>query len=375
MARDAFGSGRSMPLDIAVNDVILQPFLMARDPGESQREIMGLLYEHAEPRMRGIINSRLSSHLNDHERLPDLEDLYSEAKTRLLVYLNELKADHAVPPCKDFRGYVAAIAYNVCNDYLRQTYPARARLHKKIRDMLHSHPNLGMWKPQDESGRDWVCGFERWRGRRSSDNASSWLHLFYENPDIVSEALAAGTDIQAMELDDLLASTFKHIGGPIKVADAVSVVSNIRGVKDRPVASFDIEQFGLGQCLSDSTLRIDSVLEMREPLVRAWRALCELPRDEFKAYLLYARDSASEDLITLFLDAEITTELEVAATLEMRLGHFRHLCLKRLPMDNESIAKEMGIKIERVYKLRCQAAKRLKKLLSAITAKKLVRHR
>jgi RNA polymerase sigma factor (sigma-70 family) len=359
-----------MPSNRSVNDEILHPFLMAQDHDESQRELMRLLYEHAEPKMRGIINSRLRSHLGDQHHT-DLEDLYSEAKTRLLVYLTELRADPSAPPCKDFGAYASTIAYNVCNDYLRQSYPARSRLHKKIRDMLHSHPKLAMWKPHGERGSDWVCGFNHWRGQRSSSNALPWLHQFYENPETVAHTLAAGADIQVMGLDDLLASTFKHVGGPLKVADAVSLVSDIKGIKDRPAASFDGDEFGVRQSPRDSRLRIDSVLEMREPLVRVWRALRDLPPDEFKAYLLYARDSAREDLITLFIDAEITTESEVAALLEMTITQFHDLCVNRLPMDNEGIAKELGVKIERVYKLRCKAAKRLKKPLSVIHPKKL----
>ena len=44
-----------MPPDTSVNDAILQPFLMAQDFVESQRELMILLSEHAEARIRGII--------------------------------------------------------------------------------------------------------------------------------------------------------------------------------------------------------------------------------------------------------------------------------------------------------------------------------
>lgn len=364
-----------MPSNRSLNDEVLHRFLMAQDSESSQRELTSLLCEHAEPRMRGIIYSRLRSHFGDYEYLPDLDDLCSEAKTNLIEYLTDLKSELATSPCEDFRAYVATIARNVCNDYLRQTYPVRARLYKKIRDMLHSHPKLGMWKPEDETGSDWVCGFNHWRGQASSSGAAPWLHQFYENPDIMTEALAAGTDIQVMDLDDLLASTFKHVGGPIKVADAVSLVSDIKGVKDRPVASFDGDEIGTRHSQPDSRLRIDSVLEMREPLTRAWQAISELPADEFKAYLLYARDSGREPLIKLFVDAEITTESEIAALLGMTMPHFWDLWATRLPMNNESIARELGVKIERVYKLRCNAYKRLKQRLAAIESKKSAGYR
>jgi len=171
-----------------------------------------------------------------------------------------------------------------------------------------------------------------------------------------------------MEIDDLLAAIFADVGEPISLNHVVNVVSDI-GVKDAPVASFDANGAALSLRLPDSRLRIDSVLEMREPLTRVWKGLCELSRDQFKAYLLYARDSSEEDLISLFLDAEITTESEIARLLEMTIDQFHDLCVNRLPMDNESVAKELGVKVEGVYKLRCQAGKLLKKLLSGYSEK------
>jgi hypothetical protein len=111
-------------------------------------------------------------------------------------------------------------------------------------------------------------------------------------------------------------------------------------------------------------MRIDSVLEMRERLAEFWQGLEELPRREFKAYLLYARDTSGEDLITLFIAAKIVTEREIAELLDMSLEQFRDLWLNRLPLDNDGISSELGVTVERVYKLRCQAGKRLKKFLS-----------
>ena len=95
-----------------------------------------------------------------------------------------------------------------------------------------------------------------------------------------------------------------------------------------------------------------------------WEALRQLPRDEFKVYMLYARDVSGEDLITLFLAAKIVTASQIAELLDLTTDQFQDFWLTRLPLDNESIAEELGIKVERVYKLRFQAGKRLKVLLS-----------
>ncbi len=181
----------------SANDPALKRFLSAGDVAESERQLEILLADHAESRIKTIIMARLRSYFNNYERHPDFEDLYSEVKTRLVTYLEELKAAPAARPCKDFRGYVAAIAHNVCNDYLRQMYPARTRLYKSVRDLLHAHPDFAIWRTRDENNRnDWSCGFSSWQVIRGTPEATAWLQQFYENPHAVIETLAPGTDIQ-----------------------------------------------------------------------------------------------------------------------------------------------------------------------------------
>jgi hypothetical protein len=82
------------------------------------------------------------------------------------------------------------------------------------------------------------------------------------------------------------------------------------------------------------------------------------------------RDSSGEDLINLLVGAEIATEEEIALLLGMNLDEFRYLRLNRLPLDNGTIGKELGVTLERVYKLRFRAGKRLKSLLDEINSKK-----
>jgi RNA polymerase sigma factor (sigma-70 family) len=349
----------------SLNDPILDPFLTSRDVWQSERHLARLLEDHAESRIKGIIMARLHSYFKSYERHPDYEDLYSEVKTKIVTFLKELKEDPAARPCKDFRGYVAAITHNACHDYLRHMYPARTRLYKQVRDLLNAHPDFAIWRRKDEKGRnDWVCGFAQWQSVKLTSKAADWAQRFYENPSYMSETISEGRDIQLMELDDLLAAIFNQVGESISIEDVVSIIADIKGIKDLPSISFDSAEGSLAEDLSDSRLRIDSILEMREPLKLFWEALRQLPSEEFRVYILYASDTSGEDLITLFLAARIVTETEIVHLLGISIDQFRDLWLNRLPLDNESIAKELGIKIERVYKLRFQAGKRLKALLS-----------
>ena len=83
-------SGEMMSFNCLVSDAILHHFLMAQDFFESQAELKTLVSLHAEPCIKSIIIARLRNYFK-HERHPDYEDLFSEAKTRLLTYLGELK--------------------------------------------------------------------------------------------------------------------------------------------------------------------------------------------------------------------------------------------------------------------------------------------
>ena len=180
------------------NDVILEPFLMAEDPAKAEQELITLLSAHAEARLRGIVRNRLGMTQTPNGGFSDYEDLCSDVRTRLVGYLNDLKAG-PTEPCQDFRGYVSAVAHNVCHDYFRRLYPARARLQKRLRDFLHAHPNFGIWKPNEEATADWVCGFDEWLGMRSSPGTSASISLLRED-DRAPLALTGGRDVLGVEL-------------------------------------------------------------------------------------------------------------------------------------------------------------------------------
>jgi hypothetical protein len=197
------------------------------------------------------------------------------------------------------------------------------------------------------------------------------MRRFYENPESAVEALAEGGDIQSIEIERLVGSLFTHLKEPVRFSDLVDLVADIRGVRDLPVTSLEGED-GIGDDMRDSKLGIDSVLELREVLTQGWKVLREMRRDDFKAYMLYARDGSGENLINLFLHVEVTTEEEVAQLLGVPLEVLTDLRLHRLPLDNREIADELGITLELLYKRRYRAGRRLKRLLVEISKKETV---
>jgi len=345
------------------NDAILQPFLLARDDAESEKQLAVLLEQHSEEMIKSIIMGRLRSDFFNYTRHPYFEDLYNEALMKVVAYLRELKSNRDAQPCRDFRGYVATITHNICNDYLREMYPARTRLYGRLRHLLNTNPDFAIWKSNEEDRGNWVCGFENWKEKKSASGAQDWFESYSQTPGAFFESLELDQSAYQTELDDLLAAIFNYVGGPVKVDEIVSVIADIKGIRDMPQTNINDLAYERLQGMSESSLRIDEMLEMRATLRLFWEKLCLLPREEFKVYTLYARDTSGEDIITLFLAARIATESEIAEQLEMSMEQVRDLWLNRLPLDNDSIARELGIKVERVYKLRCQAGKRMKTFL------------
>ncbi|MGH9764517.1 MAG: hypothetical protein ACREDR_46335, partial [Blastocatellia bacterium] len=205
-----------MSYDRSLNDVILHPFLMAEDFVESQNQLMILLCNHAEPRIKSIIIIRLRAFQNIHASHPDFEDVFSEAKTRVLAYLQELKARLA-EPCKDFLSYVGAIADIACTDYFRERYPVRARLYKAIRDSLNNNPQFVIWKAAERRAGEWLAGLANWPdGEPSYDTA---LRNFRDEREALTGRLSSIGDVQAMRTIDLVRAVLEMAGKPIRVTD------------------------------------------------------------------------------------------------------------------------------------------------------------
>lgn len=364
-----------MASETLLNDVVLMPFLMAQDPADAQHQLALVVSTQVEARIRAIISVGLSSDSMSQAPAADLEDLSSEVKTRLVAYLQELKANPLAHPCRDFRAYVARAAHNACRDYFRQLYPARARLDRSVRYLLENNSSFAIWRmPAKRTDKgEWVCGFDIWRGGKPSSTLSQLIQSSYVNTEAHEQILNAFEYKVNGDLSELVSSIFKKIGEPIRLSELVNLIAEIQGIKEGPNPSLSDSE--LDWSFADPTLRIDHLLELREPLTRVWRVLRRLPRNEFKAYLLYARDTQGDDLINLFLDAKITTSDEIAVLLEMTHEDFDELRAKRLPLDNEAIAEEVGVSGDKVYKLRHLAARRVKGFLNQVFVEKTSKRR
>jgi len=124
-------------------DPLLIPFLAASDADQEVLLLAHLNTEHVEPTVRPILGYKLQLHLRPGElnqRRADIERSITTSSC-VLRRLHALKQDPTNKPITNLHNYVATIARNTCDDYLRRKYPLRRSLKDKVRHCLASHPS------------------------------------------------------------------------------------------------------------------------------------------------------------------------------------------------------------------------------------------
>jgi hypothetical protein len=109
--------------------------------------------------------------------------------------------------------------------------------------------------------------------------------------------------------------------------------------------------------LADARPAADSRLSEQQYIQRLWKEICDLPIEHRKALLFNLQDSAGGD-IQLFDFLGIASIPQIAAALEMEPMVFAELW-NRLPLDDLSIGRELGLSRQDVANRRSSARKRL----------------
>ena len=130
-------------------DLLLLSYLHSPLESERERLLSELMLVRAAPVIRHTLRLRLNfyvDHTGASPNNPEAEDLYHDIIAKLIERLNEAKGDPERQEIRDFRQYVARVAVNACNDYLRGRSPARSRLKNNLRDLLDRHPDFLLWR-------------------------------------------------------------------------------------------------------------------------------------------------------------------------------------------------------------------------------------
>jgi hypothetical protein len=342
-------------------DVLLLPFLCAKDEAESERLLAQLLSEQVEPVITRIIKNKLRVPLSPaqgQERNQDALEIAGDLRITILTELRRLKSNAAAKAINNLQHYVAIKAYSACADYFREKNPHRWRLKNSLRHHLRQNPDFALWESVEHR---WLCGLSLWREavpQQAKQYPADKLRQLSENAGAALATSLPNVDVQSLQPAELLAAIFERAGQPVELDRLVSIAAEVWGVRDQPLESFDDESSHLNGSLVDASVRVDAAFEQRLYLEKLWIEVCELPRLQRVALLLNLRDAGGGSVIAFIPFLKIASRHEIAETLAMTDEQFAELW-NNLPLDDTSIAGLLGVTRQQVINLRKTARERL----------------
>jgi len=336
-------------------DPLLLPFLTAGDESEEGMVLARLNAEQVEPTVRPILGSRLQPYFRRsdlNQDCSDIEEVYHDVQLRLIKRLRALKQDPTDKPITNLHNYVAAIARNTCDEYLRRKYPLRRSLKDKVRHCLTNHSEFTLW---EDTEHVWLAGLAGWENRWGA------VSEFTATSDELYERLGTqlqAVDVQRLKLHELMMAIFKIALAPIELDHFTALVATLWGIEDHAVQSFD----GGGYVSFDQTVDTgadqERVTEQRQMLQLLWREICELPRRHRVALLLNLNSAHGVNVILLLPATGIATFEQISQALEIPPADFE-LMWADLPLDDLRIAAYLGASRQQVINLRKTARDRL----------------
>lgn len=335
-------------------DNLLLRLLNVRDEQERQHCLNELLTIHVAPIVRQVLRLRLGLYVNAqgvNENNHDAQDIYQEAMTRMIEVLHS--DQRSLAKIENFERYVGRVVSNLCVDFLRSRYPARARLKDGLRDVFRRYGDLVSWQHEDEI----LCGFAAWR------NTGKPATTDYDVEAKMNAFLAArfaDQDARAVPLSRVVAELFDWIGGAVQIDVLVRMLAYVRDVREQEIESWDdhiAAEFELNS--RRRTRSVESDIETNEVLRRLWRIVKHLPPNQRDSFALRFHDDAGRDLFTVLLAAGIVDWKDLAEGLGRSVSDLARLWTQ-MPMDSATAANELRTSRENVYKWKFRAIQTLK---------------
>jgi hypothetical protein len=300
---------------------------------EREARLEELFAEHVYAHIDRALDSRYrQSGLSPSHR----DDLRAEVLLRLVNRLHALMHDAEGEPVASFRDYVAVVAFNTFDTFLRRSYPLHSRLKNRIRYALRHDSRLAEW----ESGGEPVAGLAEWRTR----------------PHEVVPLVAAKQPLHSGALRPFLVTLLEQAGRPIAVAALVSAVAELE-LAEHVGADGPASQRSVVDDLANASF-------LRE----VWAEICELPLNQRVALLLNARDASGESVIRFFPVTGIASARQIGETLAIDAAGLADLW-NELPLEDAKIAVLLQVTRQQVINLRQAARNRLARRLTSTPGK------
>ncbi len=327
----------SQPISV---EQLLARYLDEDGAEDADGVLTSLIVEHAEPAIRIVVRRRVPNASPE-----DREDLEAGAIAALIGRLTAMRADpRAAPAIDDFQAYAAGVAANTIHAHFAARFPARSRLRRRIRLALTTDARLLI----EESKQGlWICGRARDTGRTPVSAAQM---------EACREEL--GRRRLPGRLADFLDELFGVLGGPAELNELTALAGNLLGIHGSDVSAGQIAEF-----TPDLMATPDKQAETRSWLERLWKEILDLSSAHRVALLLGLRTPQESGLV-LIGNLGIARFRVLAEAVGMTREELREIW-NRLPLDDNEIARRLGLERQQVINLRSSARRRLERRMGA----------
>ena len=324
----------------------LGAFLAARDPLESERLLAQLLETEAAPVIARVLRTKAGG--GDEE----LADLTSAAREELIARLMALRDGEDAAEIRNFRAYVASVAYNVWAQHLRTQKPGRAMLLNRVRYLLENRTTQRGFAIWDGAAGERWCGLGSATATSSALSTTPKLQLLAVDPFVAARDAFGDRDWPRMELAELLAGLFRWLGTPVELRHLLDALAELLETSDAKV-SIDAEPEAAGGIeFVDPAASAVEAAKWMEYLRWLWSEVGRLSLPQRTAFLLHSD-------VTLEFDFRGVASLrQIASALGFSAEAFAAIW-KELPQDDATIAQRLRLQRQQVINLRRVARDRL----------------
>jgi hypothetical protein len=326
-------------------------------------------FELVSPVVQTIVRKKLRVSLSDRDGGRTNQDALDVVQNVYRELAESLTGEDFV---KDLKSYAAVVTYHACAQYLRELYPARARLKNKIRYFLSHDPGFAIWQPP---GGDWLCALAGQAGAAAPMEAVNALKM-----DPTGLSLPSLDSMKAEDWRRLLGGIFHALAGFVELDDLVSVIGTLCRVAGEP---------GEATVEPSVKLAVENQVDQRDMMKRLWNVLVDFDHRWLMAFFLnlpgHTREARGE--IEAFEQSGAATRWEIGRLLALTRQEYQDLGRSKpawprdpgdpeerfgllwphLPLEDVVIAAALECQKQQVINLRAvavqKAARRLKDLI------------
>jgi hypothetical protein len=280
-----------------------------------------------------------------------VEDVAAEVRLRLVRKLLSLRAgaaDGHDAAIANVAGYATVTAERCCYAFLRRQFPERTRFRNRVRYVLTRHPQITF-----AAGSDAVWRASARAPIRSAPPAGTAM-AFLEQP--AAFLHSSGVNV-SQPLPGIVAALLRCLDRPIEFDRLVDALATALGIADAAPGRMPDADDARHEPV-DPAPAIADLLEQRETLIKVWREILELPPRQRAALLLNLRDPDGGAVLQMLPATGAVDAPSIAAALEISPAQLDELWA-RLPLDDLSIAEQLGLTRQQVINLRKSARARL----------------